>query len=116
MSKVLEDFAYKFRYCWVCGYSLVNSWRRLEIHHIARGCHRKSGHSEECNLIRACADCHRDKLDSMPIARQLALVKMNNEEHYNRVVVNKLRKRSENAVTEEEVDAEVKCLEQENDR
>lgn len=109
-SKTLDAFAKQHRYCWLCGYSLVNSWRRLEIHHIARGPHRANGHSEECNLIRTCGPCHSEKLDGMPIARQLCYVKTYNPAAYDRQRVNTLRRREPDAVTEADVDAELSAI------
>jgi len=103
-GKVLSDFASAFNECWFCG----GRWP-LEIHHIARGCHRAAGRMIEANLIRICSNCH-DTVASMGIAAQLALKKICDPKNYDRVAVNRLRGRADEAVTEAEVDAKIAIL------
>ena len=98
--QVLADFAEEFPQCWLCG----ATWP-LEIHHIARGCHREGGRYVRANLIRACSACHRGKLDAMPIARQLAIKQLWDEENYDRQAVNLLRGRQPDALTPADVQA-----------
>lgn len=95
---VLEDFAVEFSRCWLCG-----AHRLLQIHHIARGCNRERGRFVRANLIRTCADCHRDKLDSMPVAQQLAIKREHDSEWYSRMTVNVLRGRQPDAISESDV-------------
>jgi hypothetical protein len=62
--------------CWICGYDWSehnDDMRRCHTHHIERRsqCYPKY-HDVECNLFRACEDCHETKLAAMPHADQLA--------------------------------------------
>jgi len=95
---VLEGFAATFHVCWICG-----TRRGLEIHHIARGVNRKRGRTVRANLFRTCRRCHAAILDAMPTARQLAIKRHNDPAGYNLVAVNRLRSRTDGAITEEEV-------------
>jgi hypothetical protein len=96
-------FAKRFPECWLCG------GQAHHTHHIARGCHRAGGLKDEANLIRCCWRCH-ERIDNMPLARQLALVKFHNPEHYDRERVNLLRSRQPGAVTEHQVRRQVTKL------
>lgn len=111
-KKVLAEFAAEFERCWLCGTKAEETWPpHLEIHHIVRGVSRKKALYEKCVLIRTCQRCHFGYLDSMSIARQLALKWLNEEWHYDRQLVNRLRGRADDAVSESEVLAEVHLLE-----
>jgi hypothetical protein len=44
------------------------------------------------------------------MARQLALKKLRDPANYDRVIVNRMRRRTDDAVTESDVDAEMKML------
>ena len=101
-SSVLANFAAAFPHCWICGRTGTDVLP-LQIHHICRGPHRKTAREAECGLIRTCGDCHNAELDAMPVARQVALVAIYNPWAYDRVLVNTLRHRAENAVSEQEV-------------
>ena len=88
-------FAQKWPQCWLCPSTFA-----VETHHIARGANGRP--NDECNLIRVCFRCHR-KVETYPIAHQIALVAYNNPDAYDRQRVNLLRNRSQDAVTESQV-------------
>ena len=103
-------------YCFVCGYSSFTGYG-LETHEIVRGSGRKKSMTEPSTWLRACnsqteQDCHRRKLDGMPIVQQLALKKLHDKEHYNRQRVNVLRRRQPDAITEAEVNKAMRTLQE----
>jgi len=103
-SPVLREFAEQFDRCWLCGTRAINTWPpRLAIHHLVRGVDREKAKHERCVLIRTCQRCHEARLDGMEIALQLAIKKHNDPEHFDRVRVNRLRNRADNAVSEGDV-------------
>lgn len=96
-------FALEFPDCWNCG----SRWRRtfpqvLDTHEMVRGVDRHKALRNRSTWIRVCRTCH-DIVASWPLARQLALKRIHDPDHYDRVEVNRLRGRADNAVTEEEV-------------
>ena len=92
--------------CFVCGKGVAH-WKGLHTHEIARGVHRQKALKEPVAWLRVCGRCHEqlDDYQIWPIARQLALKKVCDLQHYDRVQVNRLRGRQDGAVTEAEVDA-----------
>jgi len=103
-SGVLEAFATEFAKCWLCGTRAGNTWPpRLEIHHIARGPARAKAREERAALFRACQPCHRQRLDSMSVVVQLAVKCLADPAGYDRVLVNQLRGRADDAISEEDV-------------
>jgi hypothetical protein len=106
-SSLLADFAARFRYCWLCGQSDAATCYPLQIHHICRGPHRKASREAECSLIRTCCSCHDAVLDAMSVARQIALVALYNPAAYDRVMVNVMRHRAPESVSEREVLQEI---------
>ena len=56
-----------------------------------------------------CVYCHEHALGS--IAMQLAMKKIHDPETYNRIAVNRLRGRADDAITEAEVDEMLRILE-----
>ncbi len=108
-----EEWAEGQDYCWVCGWRAgeyrTGKWK-LETHEIARGPARAAAMDCPAAWVRTCNVCHTYELDDLkrwPIARQLALKKKHDPEHYNRVAVNVLRHRDPEAITEAEVEREV---------
>ena len=80
----------------------------LETHEIASGAARQKALTEPATWLRLCYAHHRGRygvhdLSVWPIARQLALKKLCDPEHYDRVKVNLLRDRQPEAITEDEV-------------
>lgn len=79
----------------------------LQTHEICRGPFRAAATKEPAAWLRLCQVCHDDL---PPIVVQLAWKKIGDPEHYNRVAVNLLRKRQPEAITEAEVDEEVRRI------
>jgi len=95
--------------CMACGHK---PWRgnHHEVHEIAGGPGRKAAMKDPAAWLYLCRTCHRGfagvhDYEIWPIARQLALKKKRDPEHYDRVKVNQLRGRADEAITEAEVDA-----------
>jgi hypothetical protein len=86
--------------------------RAVCIHEIARGAHRKEAFKEPAAWLALCMGHHweMDDYHLWPIVRQLALKKVSDSINYDRLKVNALRSRAPEAITEEEVDAQVKTL------
>lgn len=112
-STVLESFAQEFNRCWLCGTLAVNTWPpKIEIHHIVRGPLRQQAREEWCVLVATCQRCHQQYLDGMELATQLALKKINDPEHHDRLKVNELRHRAPDSVSEVDVKiAELELIE-----
>lgn len=116
-----EAFAWEYDQCFACW----DAWRsnpaipyRLETHEMARGCHRKEAYRDRATWLRLCRRCH-DQMDDYtqwPVAKQLALKKICDPDYYERVKVNKLRGRSDNAITKGEVDGWIKRLQRDRKR
>ena len=98
-------------YCHLCGYSSF-SGANLDTHEMCSGPSRQAALTEPAAWLRLCGGfangCH-ERLQGIPeLAVPLALKKLADPEHYNRVKVNRLRGRAD--VTEAEVDAVVAYL------
>lgn len=94
-------FLLEFDRCWVCG-----STEQPCVHEIARGVHRKDGVKDRAAWIRACYPCNGGPLnryDVWPLARQYALKLVNDREHYDRIALNRMRSRADEAITDNEV-------------
>jgi cytochrome c553 len=87
----------------VCGIQ-EGIFTELQTHEIARGSFRSKALKSPSAWIRTCSLCHERHLDGMPIARQLAIKKKHDPEYYDRIAVNRLRNRADEAITENEVD------------
>lgn len=99
-----DEWAYEHDECFICG-----SRKMLESHEICCGPSRQKALEEPATWLRLCAECHRGKngvhnYAVYPIFRQLFLKKRNDPEYYDRVKVNRLRGRADEAITEAEVD------------
>lgn len=99
-----DEWTYLFDKCMVCGR------KASEIHEIACGPSRQKALEEPAAWLWLCAECHRGKngvhnYAVWPISRQLAIKRRADPEHYDRVRVNRLRGRADEAITEAEVDA-----------
>lgn len=106
--------------CFVCGLE-SRSGENLETHEIADGFARGKALLEPATWLRLCGrfanDCHQGQhglhhKGIWPLSRQLALKKLRDPEHYNRLAVLRLKRLPDTAVTEDEVDAEAKRLEE----
>lgn len=78
-----------------------------QLHEISRGAAREASLGVRAALLNLCAACHRI-MDWLEVAGQLAIKKLSDPDGYDREVVNVLRGRARNAITESEVDAWVK--------
>ena len=111
MSDPRKEWGDGFVRCFLCGALARNVWPpRLETHEIARGPAKEKSMSEPATWLRCCHRCHEDRLAAMPIPTQLALKRMNDPPHYDRIRVNVLRGRQPEAVGECEVLEEVARL------
>ena len=93
-------------YCYIC----QRRDKPLECHEIARGNHKQRAMLVPATWISTCRDCHRDHLDGMSIAKQLAYKAIHDPEWYDRQAVNVCRCQQPEAVTEFEVQAEIKRI------
>lgn len=92
--------------CMICGRD------GTDTHEIARGAHREQSYGEREAWLQLCRFCHSDvsSASEWPVARQLALKKAADPDYYNRVMVNNMRGRHVNAISEGEVDAHLASL------
>ncbi|KKM93808.1 hypothetical protein LCGC14_1204730 [marine sediment metagenome] len=111
-----RQWSRQFCFCFKCGYTSLFG-DNLETHEIANGPVRQKALKEPATWLRLCNgfanNCHdavQGKLE-WPVFRQLALKKMYDPEHYDRVKVNLLRGREPDAITEKEVDEWVRRME-----
>lgn len=84
----------------------------LDIHEIARGSHRAEALHHRACWLRLCRACHEAIGDASawPVAAQLALKKVHDPQWYDRELVNRVRGRAPESITEEEVDVWVEKL------
>ena len=89
--------------CWLCG-KPAN-----QTHEIARGASKQAAMEEPAAWVRTCQRCHDDLggYGKWPIDRQLALKRLMDPKHYSRTTVNRLRYREREAITHQEVLAQV---------
>ena len=107
-----DAFRDAFRRCFLCGTLAINAWPPLlECHEISRGPARQKSLNERAALLMTCHACHEKHLDGMPVVTQLALKRIADPEGYDRIAVNRLRGRADDAITEAEVLTEVDRLE-----
>jgi len=108
------EWAREHAQCMICGERWID---HLHVHEIACGPARAKALEEPATWLRLCWRCHLDddgvhNYAVWPIVRQLALKKVHDPEHYDRVKVNELRGRAAEAITEAEVMEEVWKLQQ----
>lgn len=110
-------FLREYCFCWCCGWLYDTPHPKghpvatLDCHEIASGPARKRAVKDRSAWMVACRYCNGHELTDKtvwPIERQLALKKILDPEHYNRVRVNELRGRAPEAITDEEVEVFVK--------
>ncbi len=107
-AKPLRD-EYKFEYqkCEVFSCSAQAS----ELHEITRGQHRSRSLDQPASWLHLCHDCHV-KMGLFTVTQQLALKKLSNS-GYDRRAVNTIRNpKTPDAITEEEVDQQVKWFQE----
>lgn len=108
MTITRTEWSWQFDRCFACNqrHNHAAWWMRLQTHEIARGPAKQAAMKEPAAWLRVCRQCHdaMDDYSKWPIARQLALKKLRDPEHYDRVKVNELRGEAPESITEEEVD------------
>lgn len=95
-------FVMETNFCWVCG----RTWN-LCVHEMARGSHREKALTERLTWLVACGQCNSGPLHDhreWPLARQLALKYMHDQEHFDLVGFNRLRDREPDAITFDQVE------------
>ena len=97
--KARREWASEFKECWLCG-----SHADLQTHEIASRAQSPRGWADERNYLRACAGCNGDFLNWLPEVVQLALKRINDPTRYDRELVNTLRHRAANAITQSDVE------------
>ena len=83
--------------------------RATECHEISRGVNRFASLTERCALLALCHDCHAE-VQGWPLVKQYALKCHVTPLEYDRVKLNRLRGRADDAITEEEVLEEMRKL------
>ncbi len=91
-----EQYRHEFHRCQWCGTT------GSEVHEIARGPGRRKALGVRAAWLHLCRDCHRE-IASIPPAGQLAIKWLGDPVGYDRVTVNRLRGRADNAISEAEV-------------
>ena len=74
-----------------------------ELHEIARGVHRKSALAERCALLHLCRGHHLSIHYGYTLAQQYALKLFADPDGFDLVRLNRLRGRSDDAITIEEI-------------
>ena len=102
-----QRFAREFPRCWLCDSTAH------DVHEIARGVHRKRAVNERCAWLRTCRYCHDNKLADYaiwPLERQYALKMIYDPENYDRLRLNEIRGRADDAISEVDVAIQVAML------
>lgn len=90
-------------YCFACQATFLPD---LCVHEIARGSHRGQAVSQRVAWLVLCKYCNCgdvNRYDVYPLARQYLLKKYHDSAHYDRVALNRMRGRADDAISEEEV-------------
>jgi len=95
-APVRKQFAEDFPCCMVCGRCATDT------HEISRGSSRGASLGVRAALLRLCRRCH-DMVQQWPLDTQLALKAVRDVEYFDRVEVNRLRGRADDAISEQEV-------------
>ena len=78
----------------------------LDVHEIAAGGSRAQSARERCAWLLLCRTCHNE-VQGWPrekMVQQYALKKRSDPDYYDRVALNRIRGRADDAITEAEVD------------
>lgn len=97
VEKERVDFREAFPYCWVCGGFAT------DIHEMACGPARKRAYKDRRSWMRLCRTCHVPWVQHWPVEKQLAYKAWFDPAYYDRVAVNHLRGRADNAIDSKEV-------------
>lgn len=95
-----EAWSHAFDYCWICG---CREMHPLQTHEIASRAKAPNKWADVRNYVRTCPTCHSEVFSWLPEAAQIALKKRHDQENYDRVFINRIRGRADDAVSEGEV-------------
>jgi hypothetical protein len=95
-------WAESFDRCFVCGDG-VRWGLPLEVHEIASRAQAPGKWADVRNYMLTCRMCHEDVLSWLCEAAQLALKSETDPLNYERVFINRIRGRADNAIAESEV-------------
>jgi hypothetical protein len=103
LKRISDDrkaFLAEFPRCMICG-----TKQSRDVHEIARGASRGKAEQFRQTWLALCGWCHDavDDYEQWPITRQLAVKRRCDPAWYDRVFVNRLRNRADDAITEDEV-------------
>jgi 5-methylcytosine-specific restriction endonuclease McrA len=98
-----REWGSDFYFCWVCGQR--QSFAPLEVHEIASRAQAPNRWATQENYFRACSQCNSHVLNNLPESLQLAIKKHFDPDRYDRVLINRLRGRADNAISEGDVRA-----------
>ena len=100
VKKARVAFLAEFPRCMMC-----QTKQSTDVHEIARGASRSRAVLLRETWLALCRECHEEAGDyhKWPIVRQLALKLLRDPKFYDRVLVNRIRGRAEDAITGEEV-------------
>lgn len=106
-SSARKAFRAEFPKCMIC-----QRKRSEDVHEIARGASRAKAESVRQTWLAVCRACHEelDDYSVWPISRQLAVKRRCDPEWYDREMVNLLRNRSPEAISEREVDEQARDM------
>lgn len=91
------EFRVVYPYCWACGGFAT------DIHEMACGPARKKAYKDRRSWMRLCRTCHVPWVQHWPVAKQLAYKAWHDPAYYDRVAVNQMRGRADNAIDTKEV-------------
>lgn len=95
-DEIRSAYRFEFPWCQWCHRAAT------DLHEISRGAGRGVSLAVRAALLHLCNECHRI-MDWLPVSGQLAIKKLADPEGYDRVAVNRLRGRTDNAITDAEV-------------
>lgn len=96
-----EQWAERFEGCWLCRLHWLSC--RLEIHEIGSRAIAPLKWADKRNYLITCSKCHSEIFSWLPEAAQIGLKKLHDKENYDRVFINRIRGRADDAVSEGEV-------------
>ena len=92
--------------CEICGPDATRAKSDIELHHIARGCHREKASVERCAVLLLCWTCHKLRVHGKvewPQSRQLAVLKRSRPQDYDLAAFNALVGWGRYRITEDDV-------------
>lgn len=103
-NEARAEFLREFARCFACGLGENQVWPPCAVHEMASGPARYAAIQQRAAWLVLCGPCHaRLHAENWSVAYQLALKKKHDPAYYDRRLVNTLRGRAPEAVTEDEV-------------